>query len=111
MAYIYANNIPNCDLLKVGHHGSNSSSQKAFINAIDPEYAIIQSGGKYGHPHQVTLDTLNNAGTKVFRNDNNGDIAVSISYADDYIFSAEHIYCTNNDLSKNLIGGDTESAE
>lgn len=48
------------DVLKLGHHGSSTSSSPEFIQAVSPEYAIILSGqdNKYGHPHKETIDTL-----------------------------------------------------
>lgn len=48
------------DVLKLGHHGSSTSSSPEFIQAVDPEYAVILSGqdNKYGHPHKETIDTL-----------------------------------------------------
>lgn len=54
-------------VLKVGHHGSKTSSSWSFVNAVDPEYAIISAGenNRYGHPHKETLDTLSDLGVDV----------------------------------------------
>ncbi|MFA5791946.1 MAG: ComEC/Rec2 family competence protein [Candidatus Paceibacterota bacterium] len=63
-------------ILKVGHHGSRTSTSKEFVKAVMPVYAFISDGkdNKYGHPHQDTLDTLNNLGVKIFRTDLLGTI-------------------------------------
>jgi len=66
------------EILKVGHHGSTSSSSLAFLNKVDPEVAIIcvGTGNTYGHPHQETLTNLQNVGAKIYRTDLNGTIVV-----------------------------------
>ena len=66
----------NCQIFKVGHHGSRTSSGVAFVGTIAPEYAVISSGkgNSYGHPHQETLDTLNRFGVKTLRTDQLGTI-------------------------------------
>lgn len=62
------------DVLKVGHHGSKTSTCDEFLAAVTPEYAIISSGNKYGHPNDETIERLNNANTKIVRTDTVGDI-------------------------------------
>ena len=64
------------EVLKVGHHGSSSSTSEAFLNAVSPEYAIISCGkdNDYGHPHKEVLKRLEKMGTKVYRTDVNGDV-------------------------------------
>lgn len=64
------------DVLKVGHHGSNTSSSSAFLSKVQPKYAIISvgKGNSYGHPANVTIDKLNSLGAKVFRTDLSGTI-------------------------------------
>ncbi len=64
------------DILKVGHHGSKTSSSPEFVQAVSPTYAIISDGknNKYGHPHQETLNTLTKFGTKILRTDLLGTI-------------------------------------
>lgn len=66
----------SADVLKVGHHGSKTSSSEAFIEAVSPEYAVIscEENNEYGHPHAATLNTLRSAGIKVFRTDEQGSL-------------------------------------
>ena len=68
--------IGKVDLLKVGHHGSSSSSSLAFLEEVNPEYAIItcSTGNKYGHPHKEVVDRLQSMGIEVHRNDECGDV-------------------------------------
>lgn len=67
---------PHIDVLKVGHHGSNTSSSKNFLDQIKPEVALISvgQGNTYGHPTQATLKRLSNIGAKIYRTDENGTI-------------------------------------
>ena len=71
-------NISDIDVLKVGHHGSKTSSTKNFINVIEPKYSIISVGkyNKYGHPNKEVLDNLKNS--KIYRTDQNGSIMFKI---------------------------------
>ena len=71
-------NLPNIDVLKVGHHGSKTSSSKEFINEINPKYSIISVGknNRYGHPNKEVLDNLNDS--KVYRTDQDGSIMFKI---------------------------------
>lgn len=64
------------DVLKVGHHGSNSSTTSEFLSAVSPKYAVISVGkdNSYGHPTQTTLDKLKNADVNVYRTDISGTI-------------------------------------
>ena len=68
--------IGHIELLKVGHHGSKTSSSPSFINQIQPEYAVILTGqpNQYGHPHQETLSLFESKGIPVYRTDEQGDI-------------------------------------
>ena len=63
-------------VLKVGHHGSRTSTSYEFVKGISPIYAVISDGkdNKYGHPHQDILDTLTSFGAKIFRTDLLGTI-------------------------------------
>ncbi len=66
----------SADLLKVGHHGSDTSSSKEFLKAVSPQYAVIQVGtdNKYGHPMVETLTKLQNLDAEIYRTDLNGCI-------------------------------------
>jgi competence protein ComEC len=67
-------------VLKVSHHGSNTSSTLLFLSRFPPEIAVIQCGADnpYGHPTSQTLDRLHRVGARVFRNDEDGDVIVTI---------------------------------
>ncbi|MBM7855595.1 beta-lactamase superfamily II metal-dependent hydrolase [Desulfohalotomaculum tongense] len=67
------------DVLKVGHHGSSSSTTPAFLKAVAPKYAIISVGkdNDYGHPHSKTMAALAAAGVQVLRTDISGHIVVT----------------------------------
>ena len=71
-------NISDIDVLKVGHHGSKTSSDKKFIDEIKPKYSIISVGknNRYGHPNREVLDTLNDS--KMYRTDQDGSIMFKI---------------------------------
>ncbi|MDP4126421.1 MAG: lamin tail domain-containing protein [Bacillota bacterium] len=66
-------------VLKVGHHGSNSSTTNAFLKAVSPKYAVISVGvnNDYGHPAQDTLKKLAGAGAQVYRTDQDGTIVAT----------------------------------
>jgi len=66
----------NCDVLKVGHHGSSYSTSDTFLNKVNPKYAVIQVGdnNSYNHPTKETLDKLNKNGIKIYRTDIDGTI-------------------------------------
>ena len=71
-------NLSNIDVLKVGHHGSKTSSSKNFINKINPKYSIISVGknNRYGHPNKEVLNNLDHS--KIYRTDENGSIMFKI---------------------------------
>ena len=75
-------NLNKIDFLKVGHHGSNTSSGKEFINYIKPRYSIISVGknNKFGHPKESVLNTLSNS--KIYRTDIDGTIEIKINNND-----------------------------
>lgn len=65
-----------CDVLKVGHHGSSTSSKENFLKAVLPRYAAISVGkdNSYSHPHSEVLSSLEYVGAKLYRTDLDGDI-------------------------------------
>ena len=70
--------IEDIDFLKVGHHGSDTSSSKEFIDIMNPKYSIISVGknNRYGHPNKEVLNTLDNS--KIYRTDQDGSIMFKI---------------------------------
>ncbi len=66
-------------VLRVGHHGSSSSTTGEFLKAVSPKYAVISVGvhNDYGHPTQGTLNTLTKAGVQVYRTDQEGTIVAT----------------------------------
>lgn len=69
----------DCDIYYVSHHGSNSSSSEAFLEAMSPEIAIISVGeNDYGHPHPACLERLNACGATLYRTDEQGAIVITL---------------------------------
>ena len=66
-------------ILKVGHHGSHTSTSTDFVRAFSPQYALISAGARnrYGHPDPTVLARLEGAGTRIFRTDLHGTVALS----------------------------------
>ena len=69
----------SADVLKVGHHGSNTSSSKTFLEKVNPNYAIISvgTGNSYGHPSHTTIQNLENQNIQIYRTDENGTIIMT----------------------------------
>lgn len=66
----------SADILKIGHHGSRTSTSDEFLDRVSPSYGVIQCGkdNPYGHPHKETLEKLEQRGIQVFRTDQDGSI-------------------------------------
>ena len=71
-------NLSNIDVLKVGHHGSKTSSSKEFIDEIEPKYSVISVGlnNKFKHPNKESLNNLKES--KIYRTDKDGSIMFKI---------------------------------
>jgi len=77
----------SCTVLKVGHHGSGTSTSPAYLDAVDPEVAVISvgEGNRYGHPHQETLDKLAARGLIVYRTDHHGTVEITTDGANYHV--------------------------
>jgi len=93
----------SANVLKVGHHGSTSSTTAAFLSKVNPQYAVISvgKGNDYGHPHQGTMEKLKAKGIKVYRTDENGTIICTSD--------GKNISFNNNEGSYNYAGAGTSS--
>ncbi len=76
--------LSDIDILKVGHHGSHSSSSLPFLNTVKPEIAVYMAGtsNSYGHPHDETIDVLCSIGADIYGTDVHGDIVITTDGVD-----------------------------
>ena len=88
------------DVLKVGHHGSKTSTSEEFLNQIKPKVAIISAGkdNNYGHPNIETLERLESIGAEIYRTDEQGTILLT---SDGNTYNIEGIK-TNIDGNKTI---------
>ncbi len=101
----------DCDVLKVGHHGSATSSTAEFLDAITCEYAVIscnKEGNTFVHPRQVTLDRFKARNMSVYRTDKHGSIVLTIDGEGELKFTVDNSDVTDEEIFK---GADTENAE
>ena len=70
---------PQTNILKVGHHGSSTSSSQKFLDEVKPNVAVISvgEGNDYGHPHEEALKRLKNTGAQIYRTDESGNILIT----------------------------------
>lgn len=80
----------DAEILKIGHHGSDTSSSQEFLDAVDPDYGLISSkvGNKYNHPTETTMNKLENMGVIVYRTDECGSVVATIT-ANNITFDCE----------------------
>ncbi|WP_055070349.1 ComEC/Rec2 family competence protein [Clostridium massiliamazoniense] len=92
------NNLEDVDLIKIGHHGSRTSTSAELLNKVNPEFAVITvgEGNSYGHPHIETMDKLKSKNLKLHRTDQCGTI----------VFTS-----TGNGLKTNCKEGNYESGK
>lgn len=93
----------DCDVLKVAHHGSDTSSSEKFLDATNSDYAIISSGNRYNLPNEEIVDRLKSFDMEVLRTDTVGDIlfAVSENYGLKYV--TDDYFITNFSLDYRYI--------
>ena len=92
------------EVLKVGHHGSETSTSDAFLSAVNPKVAIISvgEGNKYNHPSSITLNKLLNKGIQVYRTDEIGTITLEID-GENIVTSFEESFEVSNSRSANFL--------
>lgn len=95
----------DCDVLKVAHHGSDSSTSPEFLSLVKPEYSVISCGlsNKHRHPLKSTLDNLVNCGSEIYRTDLQGTIILTIDSKGEMTFEKQ----TDKHDGKILDDGDT----
>lgn len=105
-------------VLKVGHHGSDTSTSYPFLRAVAPQYAVISvgAGNSYGHPTEAVLSRLRDAGVTTFRTDTQGEItAVSdgqtINFSTAKNAAAETLANAGAGQNANLAGGGNSATQ
>lgn len=90
------------EILKVGHHGSDTSSSAEFLDAVSPLYALISTkiGNKYEHPIKSTMEKLEERKIKVYRTDENGTVVATITANDVKFSTAPGDYLSGTELEE-----------
>lgn len=101
--YIQRESLISIDVLKVGHHGSDTSSSIEFISAIQPALAIISVGeNNYGQPSPIVIERLKETGATVFQTKTQGSISINY-YSWIHLRTVTHYICSEGILSQRLI--------
>ncbi len=76
--YIRMNEIDDCDIIQVAHHGSKTSSTPEFVERARPEVAVVSVGrnNKFGHPDEIVLERFKNC--ELYRTDQNGAVIIKV---------------------------------
>lgn len=83
--------LSSTEILKVGHHGSNSSTSKEFLQYLNVKASVISCGknNPYGHPMEEVLQKITDAGSKTYRTDNNGTVMISVKSSEGFTVKTE----------------------
>lgn len=84
--YSQNKNLLKANILKVGHHGSKTSSTSEFLDVVKPQVAVIGVGknNKFGHPNDGVLQRIKDLNCKIFRTDLNGEISIKVNKSSKY---------------------------
>ena len=101
-AIIESGEALGAEILKVGHHGSDTSSSAEFLDAVSPLYALISTkvGNKYEHPIKSTMEKLEERKIKVYRTDENGTVVATITANDVKFSTAPGDYISGTELEE-----------
>ena len=101
-AIIESGETLGAEILKVGHHGSDTSSSDEFLDAVSPLYALISAkvGNKYEHPIKSTMQKLEKRKIEVYRTDENGTVVATITAHDVKFSTAPGDYLSGTELEE-----------
>ena len=82
------------DVIKLGHHGSSSSSGQEFLLKVNPKYSVISCGedNSYGHPHKEVINRLARLGLEYFRTDTDGSVFIAADENENFVVKTEADY-------------------